>query len=358
MPADEKAILAALSQIMDPDLGRDIVALGFVKNLKIEGGKVAFDIELTTPACPVKDQFKSQAESLVLALDGVDAVDVNMTASVRQAAAQPAGPQMIPGVKHMIPVASGKGGVGKSTVSVNLALALAQTGARVGLMDLDIYGPSVPTIMGTEAKPQVEENRILPAEKHGVKFISMGFFLDEEQAVVWRGPMLVKMIDEFIANVEWGELDYMIVDLPPGTGDVQLSLCQKIALTGAVVVSTPQDVALKVAQKAISLFNSLKTPVLGLVENMSYYACPHCGEKDYIFGTGGTKKASARLGLPFLGELPLSTKIREDSDAGAPTVAADPNSDLARAFQAIAAQMAAQVSIRSMDQSDAVKISF
>ncbi len=358
MPADEKAILAALSQIMDPDLGRDIVSLGFVKNLKIDGGKVAFDIELTTPACPVKDQFKSQAESLVLALDGVDSVDVNMTASVRQAAAQPAGPQTIPGVKHMIPVASGKGGVGKSTVSVNLALALAQTGARVGLMDLDIYGPSVPTIMGSDAKPQIEENRILPAEKHGVKFISMGFFLDEEQAVVWRGPMLVKMIDEFIANVEWGELDYMIVDLPPGTGDVQLSLCQKIALTGAVVVSTPQDVALKVAQKAISLFNSLKTPVLGLVENMSYYSCPSCGEKDYIFGTGGTKKAATRLGLPFLGELPLSTQIREDSDAGAPTVAADPNSELARAFQAIAAQMAAQVSIRAMDQSDAVKISF
>jgi ATP-binding protein involved in chromosome partitioning len=358
MPADEKVILAALSQIMDPDLNRDIVSLGFIKNLKIDAGKVAFDIELTTPACPVKDQFKSQAESLVMAIDGVDSVDVNLTAQVRQAAVQPDGPQTIPGVKHMIPVASGKGGVGKSTVSVNLAIALAQTGAKVGLMDLDIYGPSVPTIMGMEAKPVIEENRILPAEKYGVKFISMGFFLEEEQAVVWRGPMLVKMIDEFIANVEWGELDYMIVDLPPGTGDIQLSLCQKIALTGAVVVSTPQDVALKVAQKAISLFNSLKTPVLGLVENMSYYVCPHCNEKDYIFGNGGTKKAAARLELPFLGELPLSKKIREDSDAGEPTVAADPEGEYAKAYQAIAAQLAAQVSIRSMSEDASVKISF
>ncbi|MBC8367987.1 Mrp/NBP35 family ATP-binding protein [bacterium] len=358
MPADEKAILTALGKVMDPDLNRDIVSLGFVKNMKIVGGKVAFDVELTTPACPVKDQLKAQAEEQALSVEGVESVDITMTAQVRQSAPQSAGLQKIPGVTHMIPVASGKGGVGKSTVSVNLALALAQTGARVGLMDLDIYGPSVPTIMGLEAKPVVEENRILPAEKHGVKFISMGFFLEEEKAVVWRGPMLVKMIDEFIANVEWGELDYMIVDLPPGTGDIQLSLCQKIALTGAVVVSTPQDVALKVAQKAISLFNSLKTPVLGLVENMSYYSCPACGEKDYIFGHGGTKKAATRLGLPFLGELPLSTKIREDSDAGEPTVIADPNGEHARAFQAIAAQMAAQVSIRTMNEEAAVKINF
>jgi len=275
MPAEEKKILAALSQVMDPDLNRDIVSLGFVKNMKIDGGRVAFDVELTTPACPVKDQLKAQAEAAALSVEGVESVDIKMTAQVRQAAALPAGGQGIPGVKHLIPVASGKGGVGKSTVSVNLALALAQTGAKVGLMDLDIYGPSVPTIMGVDEAPRVDGNRIHPAEKHGVKFISMGFFLEEEKAVVWRGPMLVKMIDEFVANVEWGELDYMIIDLPPGTGDVQLSLCQKFALTGAVVVSTPQDVALKVAQKAISLFDSLKTPVLGLVENMSYYVCPH-----------------------------------------------------------------------------------
>jgi len=358
MPADEKSILAALGQVMDPDLNRDIVSLGFVKNLRVDGGKVALDIELTTPACPVKDQMKAQSEAAILALEGVDSVDIALTSQVRHAPPQPAGPQGIPGVKHMIPVASGKGGVGKSTVSVNLAIALAQDGAKVGLMDLDIYGPSVPTIMGTEAKPVIEENRIIPAEKLGVKFISMGFFLDEAQAAIWRGPMLVKMIDEFISNVQWGELDYMIVDLPPGTGDVQLSLCQKIALTGAVVVSTPQDVALKVAQKAISLFNSLKTPVLGLVENMSYYVCPHCDEKDYIFGNGGTKKAAARLGLPFLGELPLATAIREDSDAGAPTVGADPEGEYAQAYRQIAGRLAAQVSLRALAEDDAVKIGF
>jgi len=358
MPADEKSVLSALGQVMDPDLHRDIVSLGFVKNLKIYGGRVAFDIELTTPACPVKDQMKAQAEAAVMGLSGVESVDIRMTAQVRGHSFPSAGGQGIPGVKHLIPVASGKGGVGKSTVSVNLALALAQTGARVGLMDLDIYGPSVPTIMGQDTPPRVEQSRIHPAEKHGVKFISMGFFLDEEKAAIWRGPMLVKMIDEFVANVEWGELDYMIIDLPPGTGDIQLSLCQKLALTGAVVVSTPQDVALKVAQKAISLFDTLKTPVLGLVENMSYYVCPHCGAKDPIFGNGGTREAAARLGLPFLGELPLSRRIREDSDAGEPTVVADPDGELAAGYRAIAAQLAAQVSIRAMGLDSSVKIDF
>ena len=347
MPIDEKKVLEALSQVMDPDLNKDIVSLGFIKNLKIEGGAVAFDIELTTPACPVKDVMKAQAEKFVGELDGVKSVDITLTAQVRgQQAAE--GPQMPEGIRHMIPVASGKGGVGKSTVSANLAIALAETGARVGLMDLDIYGPSIPTIMGISEPPRIENERILPVEKYGVKVVSMGFFLAEEQAVVWRGPMLVKMIDEFLGNVQWGELDYMIVDLPPGTGDIQLSLCQKIPLTGAVVVSTPQDVALKVAQKAISLFDTLKTPVLGIIENMSYYQCPSCGERDHIFGQDGAKQAAHRLGLPLLGELPLATRIREDADAGKPSVAADPKGASAEAFRAIASQMAAQVSIRVM----------
>jgi ATP-binding protein involved in chromosome partitioning len=344
----EAQVLEALSSIQDPDLGRDIVSLGFVKNLKIEGGKVGFSIELTTPACPVKDRFRQQAEEAVKAIAGVEEVAVNMTAQVR--GHQAANPQQtgVPGIKHVIPVASGKGGVGKSTVSANIAVALAARGAKVGLMDADIYGPSIPTIMGANEAPRVEENRIIPPERYGVKIISMGFFVEESKAVVWRGPMLAKMIDEFLGNVVWGELDYLIVDLPPGTGDVQLSLCQKLALTGAVVVSTPQDVALKVAQKAISLFDTLKTPVLGLVENMSFFICGHCNEREEVFGHGGTRRAAELLRLPFLGELPLATKIRVQSDQGQPTVVADPESAHAEAFKAVAENLAAQVSIRSM----------
>jgi len=253
----------------------------------------------------------------------------------------------LPGVQHVIPVASGKGGVGKSTVSANLAVALAAAGKRVGLLDADIYGPSIPTIMGVQAPLRVENERVIPAEKHGVKVISMGFFIREEQAVVWRGPMLSKMLDEFLQNVDWGELDVLVVDLPPGTGDIQLSLCQKIKLAGAVVISTPQDVALKVAQKAISLFGLLDTPVLGLVENMSYFVCPGCGRREEIFGTGGTRRAAESLGLPFLGELPLVTTLRAESDAGRPPAALDPEGELGRAFRLIADRLLAEAEARS-----------
>ncbi len=354
----EQAVLEALSAVIDPDLNRDIVSLGFVKKLEIAGGAVSFDLELTTPACPVKDHFKQQAEELVGALTGVESVTATLTAQVRGQAPQQG--QLLPGVKHIVPVASGKGGVGKSTVSANLAIALAATGARVGLMDADIYGPSIPAIMGITEPPVLTDGRITPVERHGVKVISMGFFIEEKQAVVWRGPMLAKALDEFMSNVDWGELDYMIIDLPPGTGDVQLSLCQKLALTGAVVVSTPQDVALKVAQKAISLFEMLKTPVLGVVENMSYYVCGHCGEKDNIFGNGGARTAAEELGLPFLGELPLATAIRKSCDAGEPSVASEPDGDHGQAFRAVAEQVAAQISIRSHsgELGKSIKMSF
>ena len=367
-PLTEQAVLDALSTVMDPDLGKDIVSLGFVKNLAIEEGRVRFVVELTTPACPVKDLLKQQAEDAVAALPGVESVYVTMTAQVRGQQAQPqqgagAGapqPQLLPGVKHIVPVASGKGGVGKSTVSANLAIALAAKGAKVGLMDADIYGPSIPNIMGITEPPKVEGGRIEPVERHGVKVISMGFFIEEKQAVVWRGPMLAKALDEFMLNVNWGELDYMIIDLPPGTGDVQLSLCQKLALTGAVVVSTPQDVALKVAQKAITLFEMLKTPVLGVVENMSYYVCKHCGEKDNIFGTGGAKQAAEELGMAFLGELPLATSIREHCDAGEPCAVSDAEGENGKAFRAVAEQLAAQISIRSHsgELGKSIKMSF
>ena len=262
--------------------------------------------------------------------------------------ASSANEKLIPQVKNIIPVASGKGGVGKSTVSANLALVLARSGARVGLMDVDVYGPSIPTILGIASQPQVDaQNRITPIEQDGVKVISMGFFMKPEEAVVWRGPMLHKTVQQFLGGVFWGELDYLIVDLPPGTGDVQLSLCQSIPITGAVIVSTPQDVALNVAQKAIAMFKKLNAPILGVVENMSYYVTAG-GERDYIFGQGGARQLAQRLQLPFLGEIPLVTAIREASDAGRSLVLTQPQSPAAQAFVQVAEQLAAQVSIRAM----------
>ncbi|MBI5867944.1 MAG: Mrp/NBP35 family ATP-binding protein [candidate division Zixibacteria bacterium] len=354
--ATEEQVLKALGRVQDPDLHRDIVTLGFVKDLRICDSAVAFTIELTTPACPVKERLKAEAEAAVRSLPGVEQVNIKMTAQVRPSS----GALMIPGIRNVIPVALGKRGVGKSTVSANLAVALAQSGAAVGLMDADVYGPSIPMIMGITDTPAAGSQGILPLEAHGVKVISMGFFLRPDQAVVWRGPMLSKMIDQFLGGVEWGELDYLVVDLPPGTGDIQLSLCQKIPLTGSVIVSTPQDVALNVAEKAVIMFNQLKSPILGLVENMSYFICPHCGEREDIFDSGGAERASTRLGVPYLGGIPLATNIRKTSDSGSPIVVADPDSPSAQAFQTIARNLAAQISIRNVEDEERqlVKITF
>jgi len=344
----ESQILEALKKVRDPDLGKNIVELGFVKNLKIEGDSASFTIELTTPACPVKDKLKEEAKQAVLAVDGINNVQIEMTAKVRQTSSEKK-EKLLPQVKNIIPIASGKGGVGKSTVSANVALALMKTGAKVGLLDVDVYGPSIPWIMGVKEPPQVlEGNRIIPAVEHGVKIMSMGFFVHPQEAVVWRGPMLHKTVEQFLGNVEWGELDYLIVDLPPGTGDIQLSLCQIIPLTGAAIVSTPQDVALQVAEKAIIMFNKLNTPVLGLIENMSGFVCRHCGEREEIFGAGGVREYSQRHEIPFLGAIPLDTRVRETSDSGEPTVIADPDSPSAQAFMEVAQNLAAQVSIRNM----------
>ncbi len=261
-------------------------------------------------------------------------------------------------IKHIIPIASGKGGVGKSTVSANLALALAKTGAKVGLMDVDVYGPSIPTMLGITEGPQVDaQNRISPVEQYGVKVVSMGFFMKPGEAAIWRGPMLHKTVQQFLTGVLWGELDYLIGDLPPGTGDVTLSLCQSIPITGAVIVSTPQDVALNVAQKSIAMFKKLNAPILGIIENMSAYVCPHCGKRDEIFGTGGARQTAERLGIPFLGAIPLSTPIRIAADAGKPLVLSEPNSPAAQAFVSIATQFAAQASIRAL-QHEPVKVTF
>lgn len=355
----ESAVLDALRGVVDPDLHKDIVALGFVKNLAIEGGAVSFTIELTTPACPVRDAMKAEARERVAALPGVATVDIKMTSHVRPSPVI-SKEQLLPGVRNVLPVASGKGGVGKSTVSANLALALASTGARVGLMDADVYGPSIPTILGITEPPAVVGERVLPVEKYGLKVMSMGFFLRDDQAVVWRGPMLAKMVEQFLGGVEWEELDYLVIDLPPGTGDVQLTLCQRIPLTGATIISTPQDVALRVAEKALHMFRQLNTPILGIIENMSHYVCSHCGERDDIFGSGGARRASERLGVPFLGEIPLARAIREASDAGRPTFIAEPSSPLSAAFLHAAENLAAQVSITNLQQelAGSVQISF
>ena len=339
---NKSEVLKALKGIHDPDLQEDIVTLDFVKNLTIKEGVVGFTIQLTNPACPVKDQIKAEAENAVRKLDWVKELFVTMDFKVTsQQDSQPR--SLIPKVSNTIAVASGKGGVGKSTVAANLAAALMNCGAQVGLMDADVYGPSIPTLMGASQSPQVIGNRIIPPVVYDVKTISMGYFLPKDEAVIWRGPMLHKMIQQFLGEVEWGSLDYLVIDLPPGTGDIQLSLCQTIPLTGAVIVSTPQDLALKVASKAITMFNKLKTPILGVVENMSFYVCSHCGERDDIFSHGGAQKASRELGYPFLGEIPLSTEIRLRSDSGNPTALSQ--NQYSQAFQSMASAVAAQVSI-------------
>lgn len=342
MPTREE-VLSALGRVNDPDLNQDIVSLGFIKDLAVEEGRVSFTMELTTPACPMKEVMKGQAEAAVRALPGVRDVDIKMTARVRQGA----GRVELPGVANIIAVASGKGGVGKSTVSANIATALAVDGARVGLMDVDVYGPSIPLLMGAGELPVGDDEGVDPVVRHGVKIISMGYFMEDDDAVVWRGPMLHRVVSQFLSEVRWGELDYLLVDLPPGTGDVQLSLCQLTKLTGAVVVSTPQDAALRVAKRAIAMFDKLSTPVLGIIENMSGFACPDCGHKSAPFGSGGARAAAEAAGLPFLGGIPLAPEVCEASDAGVPAVIGKPGTPAAGAFRAIARALAAAVSVRS-----------
>jgi ATP-binding protein involved in chromosome partitioning len=333
-------VLNALKGVMDPDLGRDIVTLGFVKDLEVGDQRVSFTLELTTPACPLRDQLLAQARAAVEAL-GIAQVEVRLAAQVP---AHGAGHALIPQVKSTIAVASGKGGVGKSTVAANLAVALQRSGARVGLMDTDVYGPSVPILMGASEVPRVVEGKIEPPVEYGIKLMSMAYFLPKDEAVIWRGPMLHKTIQQFLGEVRWGELDYLIMDLPPGTGDIQLSLSQTIPLTGAVIVSTPQDLALTVASKAIAMFQKLNVPILGIIENMSCYTCPECGHREEIFGHGGAREAALRLGIEFLGEIPLDPAIRIQSDSGKP-VALDDSTVYGKAFREVADALAARVSV-------------
>ncbi len=344
-------VLNALRAVKDPDLGRDIVTLGFIKELEVGDSRVSFALQLTTPACPVRDQLVAQARAAVQAL-GIAKVDVRLAAP---APARAQGHSLIPQVKYTIAVASGKGGVGKSTVAANLAVALNRAGAKVGLMDTDVYGPSVPILMGGSDAPCVVEGKIEPPVAYGIKIISMAYFLPKDEAVIWRGPMLHKTIQQFLGDVRWGELDYLIMDLPPGTGDIQLSLSQSIPLTGAVIVSTPQDLALSVASKAIAMFQKLNVPILGIVENMSYYLCPKCGHREEIFGHGGAREAAKKLNFAFLGEIPLDLSIREQSDAGKP-VALDDATIYGKAFQEVAGALAAQVSIGNFEKAEDITI--
>jgi ATP-binding protein involved in chromosome partitioning len=340
------AVLDALRAVVDPDLRRDIVSLGFVKDLTVAGDRVSFTIELTTPACPVKDRMRDQAVAAVQALDGVAAVDVQLTARVRSASAPETGRPPLPGVKNVIAVGAGKGGVGKTTVAVNLALALAKCGSHVGILDGDIYGPNVPIMMGLQTQLTTNaDRRIVPAEKYGIQVISIGFMTGDDDAIIWRGPMLHGAIQQFFREVAWTDLDYLIIDMPPGTGDVALSLSQTVPVVGSVVVTTPQQVSLADTRRAVKMYQKLNIPTLGLVENMSYYACENCHHEADIFGHGGGEALASTMGVPFLGRLPVYQPIREGSDRGVPLVAAEPGSPAARAFLAVAERTAAQVSM-------------
>ena len=348
MALTERDVLDALRHIQDPDLKRDIVSLGFVRDVRIEEGVVRVEIRLTTPACPVKDQLRDEAQRSLAKLPGVRETDVRMTSEVRGSAALDK--TAIAGVKNLIAVGSGKGGVGKSTVAVNLALALSASGASVGLLDADIYGPSLPIMMGlTQEGVQAVGERLIPPVAHGVRFLSMGFMAPGDQPLIWRGPMAHKALQQTLFGAEWGELDYLLIDLPPGTGDVHLTLVQSVALTGAVIVSTPQDVGLIISRKTLRMFQQTRVHLLGIVENMSYYVCPHCGERDDIFGHGGAEQASETLGVPFLGAIPLDRRVREQADRGRPIVMADAQSPASVAYLEIAGRLAQQVSIRSFE---------
>jgi len=352
---DRDAVLTALRVVVDPDLRRDIVSLGFVKNLVIEGARISFTIELTNPACPVKDQLRDEAVAAVRELPGVADVDVHMTANVRSVSAPETGRPPVPGAKNVIAVGAGKGGVGKTTVAVNLALALAKCGSRVGILDGDIYGPNVPIMLGLDTQLLTDGKQIVPAERHGVQVVSMGFLTGDDAPVIWRGPMLHGAIQQFFREVAWKDLDYLIIDMPPGTGDVALSLSQTVPVAGAILVTTPQKVSLADTRRAIRMYQKLNIPVTGIVENMSYYSCPNCHHEADIFGHGGAEALATAMEIPFLGRLPVYQPIREGGDAGVPIVVSEPGSPATRALLTLAERTAAQISVAAHKAAEANK---
>ena len=341
-----ESVLSALSRVMDPELGKDLVTLNMIRNVAVSDGVVSLDLVLTTPACPKKAEMRAAVEEAVRALPGVASVDVRVSADVKAAKDPMEGRRPVAGVRNILAVASGKGGVGKSTLSANIAVALHEAGARVGLLDADIYGPSVPTLLDLKGhKLQGEDGMILPAERDGMKVLSIGFMLEDDSPVIWRGPMLMKALEQFLHGTKWGELDYLVIDLPPGTGDVQLSLVQMTPVAGAIVVTTPQDLALIDVKKAVRMFEKVGVPILGVVENMSWFICPSCSGRSEIFGHGGAEETCREMGLRFLGEVPLQVELREASDAGEPLVLRNPDSPAARAIVKAASEAAAALAV-------------
>jgi ATP-binding protein involved in chromosome partitioning len=343
MPLDNAAALEALRKVMDPELHRDLVTLGMVKDLAVQGEAVKLKVELTTPACPLKDTIGKDVEAALRGA-GFTRVEISWGAQVRSAPGV-AQSQLTPGVKNIILVGAGKGGVGKSTVAINLAVGLARSGAKVGILDADIYGPSIPILTGLTEKPTSSDGKRLdPLSAHGLKVMSIGFLIDPDQALVWRGPMVTGALIQLLRDVNWGELDYLVLDLPPGTGDIPLTLAQNVRAAGVVLVSTPQDVALADVIRAKLMFDKVSIPVLGLVENMSSFVCPHCRQETAIFDKGGARTAAERMGIRFLGEVPIDLAIREGGDRGVPIVAGAPDSPQAQAFLSVSRNVAGAVS--------------
>jgi ATP-binding protein involved in chromosome partitioning len=352
----EAAVIKALSTVQEPELGGNLISRNMVKDLAIDGTSVSFTVELTTPACPLKDEIQSRIEAALRPI-GAEKIDLTWTSAVRRATT-PAGPQLLPGVKNIIAVGSGKGGVGKTTVSVNLAVALAKAGASVGLLDADITGPNIPMMIGAEGQPAASpDGKIKPIEALGVKVISIQFFLPEGQPVVWRGPLVGGAIQQFLRDVDWGELDYLVVDLPPGTSDAQLTLAQSVPLTGAVLVTTPQQVALSDVAKALAMFRRVSVPILGLVENMSGFVCAHCGEVTDLFGRGGGERYAGENGIDFLGAVPLDITVRQGADVGVPAVAQSQPGPASIALEHIARAIAGKVSVQAAREQPVLTVS-
>ena len=347
----EAAVLDALRSVHDPHLKRDIVTLKFVKNLRIDAGRVGFTIELATPAMTVKQQMREEASARVAALPGVTQVDVDMAHMIRATVSSDVNRQPVQGVKNVIAVGAGKGGVGKTTVSVNLAIALSQMGARVAMIDGDVYGPNVPIMLGIKTELQTDGQKIIPAEQFGIQLVSMAFLANDDAPVIWRGPMLHGVINQFFREVRWENIDYLIVDMPPGTGDIALSLSQSVPVSGAVVVTTPQTVSVADTRRAIRMYQKLNVPPIGLVENMSHFVCPSCQQESDIFGKGGGEALAEELSVPFLGRVPIYEPIRIGGDTGVPITVGDPKSAPAHAFRIAAERLASELAVATFNSS-------
>jgi ATP-binding protein involved in chromosome partitioning len=345
----EPALLEALKAVIDPNTGKDFISTKQVKKLRIEGGDVAFDVELGYPAASQIAALRRALIDAARTVPGVGNVSVNLYSKIVAHAVQ-RGVQLLPKVKNIVAVASGKGGVGKSTTAVNLALALAAEGASVGILDADIYGPSQPTMMGIEGHPESADGKTMdPLENYGVQVMSIGFLVEPDQAMIWRGPMATQALDQLLRQTNWGELDYLLVDMPPGTGDIALTLSQRVPLTGAVIVTTPQDIALLDAKKGLTMFEKVSVPILGIVENMSVYVCPACGHSEHIFGADGGKRMAAQYKVDYLGALPLNLSIREQTDSGRPTVVAEPDGEIAQIYKTVARRIAVTIAQKAKD---------